>query len=91
MQDLQDFLVPISFAVINDDEGYVNGQLGAHIITQQDEDFDIAAADIIIIGVKESRGNGNAEKENNAADIIRKQLYRLHYWHTDIKIADQAI
>ena len=88
MQDLQDFLVPISFAVINEDEGYVNGQLGAHIITQQDEDFDIAVADIVIIGVKETRGNGSAEKENNAADIIRKQLYRLHYWHTDIKIAD---
>ena len=88
MQDLQDFLVPISFSIINDDEGYVNGQLGAHIMTQQDEDFDIAAADIVIVGVKETRGNGNAEKENNAADIIRKQLYRLHYWHTDIKIAD---
>ena len=88
MQDLQDFLVPISFSEINEDEGYVVGQLGAHIMTQQDEDFDIALADIIILGVKETRGNGTAEKENNAADIIRKQLYRLHYWHTEIKIAD---
>ncbi|MFN0081591.1 MAG: formimidoylglutamase [Ferruginibacter sp.] len=88
MQDLQDFLIPISFAVINDDEGYVKGQLGAHIMTQQDEDFDIAAADIVIIGVKETRGNGNMQMENNAADIIRKHLYKLHYWHTDIKIAD---
>ena len=88
MQDLQDFLVPISFSEINEDEGYVDGQLGAHIMTQQDEDFDIALADIIIVGVKETRGNGTAEKENNAADIVRKQLYRLHYWHTNIKIAD---
>ena len=88
MQDLQDFLVPISFSEINEDEGYVDGQLGAHIMTQQDEDFDIALADIIIVGVKETRGNGTAEKENNAADIVRKQLYRLHYWHTNIKMAD---
>ena len=88
MQDLQDFLVPISFSEINEDEGYVDGQLGAHIITQQDEDFNIALADIIIVGVKETRGNGTAEKENNAADIVRKQLYRLHYWHTDIIMAD---
>ena len=88
MQDLQDFLVPISFSEINEDEGYVDGQLGAHIMTQQDEDFDIALADIIIVGVKETRGNGTAQKENNAADIVRKQLYRLHYWHTNIKIAD---
>ena len=88
MQDLQDFLVPISFSEINEDEGYVDGQLGAHIMTQQDEDFDIALADIIIVGVKETRGNGTAEKENNAADIVRKQLYRLHYWHTDIKMVD---
>lgn len=88
MQDLQDFLVPISFSEINEDEGYVDGQLGAHIMTQQDEDFDIALADIIIVGVKETRGNGTAEKENNAANIVRKQLYRLHYWHTNIKMAD---
>ena len=88
MQDLQDFLTPISFSEINEDEGYVDGQLGAHIMTQQDEDFDITAADIIIVGVKETRGNGTFEKENNAADVIRKQLYRLHYWHTDIKMAD---
>jgi hypothetical protein len=30
MQDLQDFLMPISFSEINEDEGYVDGQLGAH-------------------------------------------------------------
>jgi arginase family enzyme len=88
MQDLQDFLTPISFSDINDDEVYTDGQLGRHILTQHDEDFDINNADIVIIGVRECRGNGTAEKENNAADMIRKQLYRLHYWHTDIKIAD---
>lgn len=88
MQEIQDFLDPISLNMINEDEGYVDGQLGKHVLTQQEEAFDITQADIIIVGVNETRGNGNFEKGNNAADIIRKQLYRLHYWHTDIKIAD---
>ena len=88
MQDLQDFLSAVSFRDINNDELYTEGQLGKHILTQEDENFNIDAADIVIIGVRETRGNGDAEKENNAADLIRKELYRLHFWHTDIRIAD---
>ena len=88
MQDLHDYLSPVSFAAINNDEIYTDGQIGKHILTEDDQAFDLAAADIIILGVKETRGNGRAEKENDAADMIRKQLYRLHCWHTDIKIAD---
>jgi formiminoglutamase len=88
MQDIYDYLEPISLAEINEDEGYVEGQFGKHIATNLDEDFDINQANIIIVGVKETRGNGNGITENNAAKIIRKNLYRLHYWHTDIKIAD---
>ena len=86
--DIRDFLTPISFADINSDEVYTDGQLGRHILTQDDENFDITAADIVILGVKETRGSAGGEKENNAADLIRRQLYRLHCWHTDISIAD---
>ena len=88
MQDLQDFLTPVSFTAISEDEAYSDGRIGHHILTQHDDDFDIDTADIVIIGVKEARGNGLPEKENNAADIIRKELYRLHYWHTEVIIAD---
>ncbi len=88
MQDLQDFLQPISLSFINEDEGYTEGQIGRHVHTQNDEQFNIDTADIVIVGVAETRGNGRAEKENNAADIIRKKFYRLHYWHTDFVIAD---
>ncbi len=88
MQDIYDYLEPISLAEINEDEGYVEGQFGKHIATNQDEDFNINNVDIIIVGVKETRGDGNGIVENDAAKIIRKNLYRLHYWHTDIKIAD---
>lgn len=88
MTDLLDFISPVSFADINNDETYIEGQLGKHILTQNDENFDIAVADIVIMGVTETRGNAAGEKENNAADMIRKQLYRLHFWHKDINIAD---
>jgi formiminoglutamase len=88
MQDFQDFLEPISLAIISEDEGYIDGQIGKHILTEETEYFDVNNADVVLVGVLESRGNGSREKENNAADIIRKQLYKLHYWHTDIKIAD---
>lgn len=88
MQDIYDYLEPISLAEINEDEGYVEGQFGKHIATNQAEDFDINTVDIIIVGVKETRGNSNGIAENDAAKVIRKNLYRLHYWHTDIKIAD---
>jgi arginase family enzyme len=49
---------------------------------------DIEHADIILLGVTEFRGNGYFESDNDAANVIRKHLYRLHYWHTDVIIAD---
>jgi formiminoglutamase len=88
MQDFQDFLEPISLAIVSEDEGYIDGQIGKHILTEETEYFDVNNADVVLVGVVESRGNGRRDKENNAADIIRKQLYKLHYWHADIKIAD---
>ena len=88
MQDIYDYLQPISLNEINEDEGYVEGQFGKNIATNNDEEFNINDANIIIVGVNETRGNGTGEIENNAANVIRKNLYRLHYWHTDIKIAD---
>jgi formiminoglutamase len=88
MHSLHDFLIPISLTAISEDEGYIDGQIGRHILTEENEYFDIDIADIVLVGVLETRGNGTIEKANNAADIIRKQLYKLHYWHTDIKIAD---
>jgi formiminoglutamase len=88
MQDFYDFLEPISLATISEDEGYIDGQIGKHILTEETEYFDVNNADIILVGVLENRGNAGRDNENNGANVIRKQLYKLHYWHTDIKIAD---
>jgi formiminoglutamase len=88
MQDFQDFLEQTSLAEISEDEGYIDGQIGKHVHTYETTYFDVNNADVVLVGVLETRGNGSKEKENNAANIIRKQLYKLNYWHTEITIAD---
>lgn len=88
MLDLIEFLEPVPVHELNDDEGYTDGQLAKHIEIFTEELPDVEQADIILLGVTEFRGNGYFESENDAANMIRKHLYRLHYWHTDVVIAD---
>lgn len=88
MQDLTDFLMPVVVHELNNDEGYTDGQLAKHILIFEDEIPEIADVDIVIVGVTETRGNGFLENSNDAANAIRRHLYQLHYWHTDVKIAD---
>lgn len=88
MQDLQDFLEPVSVHTINADEGYYEGQLARHIDLYQEAMPDISPASIVIIGAKETRGESILGGAENAANEIRKEFYKLHYWHTDIKICD---
>ena len=88
MQDLPDFLTPVTIYELNNDQGYTDGQLAKHISIYEDEMPDLEGIDIIIVGVTETRGNGSLENSNDAANSIRKYLYQLHYWHTDVRIAD---
>lgn len=88
MYDLHDFLTAIPVHQLNDDNGYTEGQLAKHIAVYETELPDITDADIILVGVNETRGSGVLDNTTNAADSIRKQLYQLHYWHTDVVIAD---
>jgi formiminoglutamase len=88
MYDLHDFLSPVDIHLLNNDHGYNDGQLAKHIAVYDSELPDITDADIVLVGVDEFRGSGNFDEGINAANIIRKQLYQLHYWHFDTKIAD---
>jgi arginase family enzyme len=88
MYDLHDFLTPIPVHELNDDHGYTDGQLAKHIALYENEIPDVSNADIVLVGVNETRGAGVFDGSIHAADSIRKQLYRLHYWHTDVVIAD---
>ncbi|MEO6546964.1 MAG: formimidoylglutamase, partial [Ferruginibacter sp.] len=88
MYDLHDFILPIDIHTMNGDSGYNDGQLARHIVAYETELPDLSEIDIILVGVGEARGAGVTKIGFEAADTIRKQLYQLHYWHLDIKIAD---
>ena len=88
MQDLIDFLHPVSMYELNDENGYTDGQFAKHISIFESEIPDLEGIDIVLVGTGEMRGSGIFIGESNAADTIRKQLYKLHYWHTDVTIAD---
>ena len=88
MYDLLDFLMPVNSYDLNEDNGYNDGQLAKHIVTFENEMPDITHADIVIVGVSEFRGSGLFNSDASVANAIRKQLYQLHYWHTEVKIVD---
>ncbi|MEI2747685.1 MAG: formimidoylglutamase [Ferruginibacter sp.] len=88
MQDLTDFLIPVNVQELNDDNGFTDGQLAKHISIFETEIPDITDADLVLVGIGEMRGSGILTGESYAPDKIRRQLYQLHYWHTDTKIAD---
>ena len=88
MYDLHDFLKPISIHELNGDNGYNDGQLAKHIAAFETALPDLTHADIVLVGIEEMRGSGAAGQAISAANSIRKQLYHLHYWHTDTLIAD---
>lgn len=87
MHDLQEYLLPINKATLNDDNEYNDGQYGT--IIQMNEGYlpDLEEVDLVFIGIEEYRGAGFIAKES-AADAIRKQFFRLHHWHKNVQIAD---
>lgn len=88
MYDLHDFLSPVDIHVLNEDGGYNDGQFAKHIKIYESELPDLSDADIVLVGVNEYRGSGLFEVLESAASVIRRQLYQLHYWHFDTRIAD---
>ena len=87
MYDLQDFLEPLHLYGITGEKGFNNGQIGKHIEIYEKEIPGVENADVVLVGINETRGNG-INIIDGAADLIRKQLYELHYWHSDVEIAD---
>jgi len=88
MYDLHDFLIPIDIHALNEDSGYNDGQLAKHIVGYNTEIPDVAAIDIVLVGIGETRGAGIFSDDFKAANSIRRQLYQLHYWHFDTSVAD---
>ncbi len=87
MYDLQEFLEPVNSRDLNDDVAYNDGQMAANIKIYEAELPYLEDADLVIVGINEQRGDG-VNTIHHAPDAIRRQLYQLHYWHTDVQIAD---
>ena len=85
---IRDFLEPVSPAFIVGDVAINESQLGSHIKIYENEFPDLTGTDIILVGVPDERGSGNGNMKGEAPDCIRKQLYQLYQWHTDIRITD---
>jgi formiminoglutamase len=85
---INDFLLPLNVAAIIGDDELNAQQLGVQINSYADEFPDIDAAEVILLGITEERGTGNGNKNSEAPDTIRKNLYRLFNWHTNLSIAD---
>ncbi|WP_462222013.1 formimidoylglutamase [Ferruginibacter sp.] len=88
MYDLHDFLQPVLINTLNGDNGYNDGQFAKNINIYQTELPDITDADMVLVGVTETRGCGAFDNAEAAPDVIRKELYQLHFWHKDVSIAD---
>lgn len=89
MNDLMDFMEPVSVDEITEDNGVTDGQIAKHILILDTDMPEIEAMDVILVGAPEMRGGGFFKSGGpSGPDMIRKHLYQLHYWHTDVKIAD---
>src|SRR5688572_27258091 len=86
--NISDFLVPLDISQIAQNESYKDGQLGRSIALYEDEFPGMDEVQIVLVGCGEQRGSGMIGSESAAPDIIRRHLYQLFYWHTDIRIAD---
>ena len=63
-------------------------QLGANIRCATGNSFDWEDAEIVIVGCGEWRGADASMAYSNSADVVREQLYKLFYWHSNVVIAD---
>jgi len=89
MEDLKPFFEDRHF---NDDDSrqYHSLQWGANIKYAFDPAFDIAEADILLVGCNEWRGAADGAQHTGSADVVRQYLYELYHWHSGFTIADMG-
>lgn len=88
MHDLIDFMEPLIVDELTEDNGVTDGQFAKHISIYETHLPDLEDVHIVLLGAPEMRGSGFFKGGPSAPDMIRKHLYQLNYWHTDVRIAD---
>jgi formiminoglutamase len=90
MNDLHIFLEERHFIETKPERTYEPMQLGANIACFSQQDFEIETADIVLVGCADWTGVDKKMKYGNGPDAVREQLYKMYYWHTDVRIADMG-
>ena len=86
IQELQHYTAALHFREISETT-YTPTQLGTHI-EQIVPGTDLGKLDIILVGCGEYRGQHRNSLYSDGPDKIREELYKLHYWHPEVKIGD---
>ena len=88
MQDLRLFFEEEHFIETTAYNEYQPMQLGSHIKCATKKGFDWDDAEIVLVGCGEWRGADTEATYHNSADAVRRELYKMYYWHQAVKIAD---
>lgn len=88
MQDLRSFFAEKHFIETQPPGTYEPMQWGAQVQCATSEGFDWEAADVVLVGCGECRGEDPDSTYGNGPDAIRAELYKLTNWHSSVKIAD---
>lgn len=80
-------MTPVNSAFLNEDMEYNDRQMGSAIERFEKKLPALENADVVLLGINEYRGEGKVATAISA-DEFRKEFYRLHFWHTDVKIVD---
>jgi arginase family enzyme len=88
MNDIHIFLDQDHFINTKPEGSYEIMQLGSQIMCISHQDFDIQKADFVLVGCPEWSGVDKKLGYGNSADKVRVELYKMYYWHNDVKIAD---
>lgn len=86
-QHLRDFLEPLALDELFGDQSFHEHQFGHMLVDAPRGEGDSEDAPIVLVGVKEQRGDG-FPMETSAPDMIRRQFYPMYHWHPDIRMAD---
>jgi len=82
-----DFMEPVRTENLFPEDGYQDLQWGHFLYDSQQSLAAPSDAQVCIVGVRDQRGDG-FPMETAAPDAIRRQLYSLYQWHSEITLAD---
>ncbi|MBX2905756.1 MAG: formimidoylglutamase [Taibaiella sp.] len=88
MNDLNIFLEEQHFIDTKPEGSYEPMQMGAKIMCFGKPDFNAEEADIFLLGCAEWSGVEKGRPYGKGPERVREELYRMYYWHSDIRIAD---